>query len=44
MVKSEIYIGLHDSTKIGLSSWGITTKPMHTALFFKIEPGYFAFG
>ena len=24
--------------------WGITTKPMHTALFFKIEPGYFVFG
>ena len=24
--------------------WGITTKPMHTALFFKIEPGCFVFG
>ena len=26
------------------TTWGITTKPMHTALFFKIEPGYFVFG
>lgn len=24
--------------------WSITTKPMHTALFFKIEPDYFVFG